>query len=126
MTDDAPRRFTISFTGFNKAMVVLGLRPANSYVAVGQHEVTVRMGWAFETTVPRSSIVSVDHDHDRVLGWGAHGWKGVWLVNGSSTGIVRIELDTGHHGRMAIFSIKPHCLRVSVEEPDALIEVLAP
>ena len=38
------------------------------------------MGWAFRATIDRSR----DHarcaeDTDRVLGWGAHGWRGVWL-----------------------------------------------
>jgi len=118
------RRFPIRFTGLNRAMSVLGLRPKNSYVDVGTADVTVRLGWAFRATLARSSIESVDHDHDRVLGWGAHGWNGVWLVNGSSSGIVRIELDGGHRARVAGLPITAHCIRVSVADPDGLIAAL--
>jgi hypothetical protein len=124
MTDESNRRFPIRFTGLNKAMAVLGLRSTNSYVDVGPLDVTVRLGWAFRATFDRSSVVSVDHDHDRVLGWGAHGWKGVWLVNGSSSGIVRVELDGGQRARVAGVPVTARCIRVSVEDPDGLIAAL--
>ena len=42
---------------------------------------------------PRSAISSPGHDTDRVLGWGAHGWAGNWLVNGSSSNIVRFDVE---------------------------------
>ncbi len=118
------RRFPILFTGANRAMTVLGLRRANSSVDLGPSEITVRMGWAFRATVPRSSITSVDEDDDRVLGWGVHGWRGRWLVNGSSSNVVRIEVDPHGRGHTAGIPVKVRAIRVSVEDPDGLITAL--
>ena len=87
------KRFPIRFTGLNKAMVVLGITPKSSRVEVGQDELRVTLSWAFKLVVPRAAVRSAVPDHDRVTGWGAHGLRGTWLVNGSSSGIVRIELD---------------------------------
>lgn len=118
------QRFPILYTGANKAMVVLGLREANSYVDVGASEVTIHMGWAFRATVPRTSIASAEHDQDRVLGWGAHGWGGQWLVNGSSSNIVRFDVEPVGRGRTAGFPVKVQTMRVSVVDPDGLIAAL--
>ena len=122
--DQTAQRFPIRFTGVNRAMAVLGLRPGNSYVELSDSDVTIRMGWAFRATVPRSSVVSAADDHDRVLGWGAHGWRGVWLVNGSSSGIVRIDLDPGGRARVAGIPVSLRRLRVSVEDPAGLLAAL--
>jgi hypothetical protein len=119
-------RFPIRFTGANKAMVVLGLTSGNSYVDVSASDLVVRLGWAFRATVPRSSVQSVAPDHDRVWGWGAHGWKGRWLVNGSSSGIVRIELEPAGRARVAGFAVSLRELRVSVDDPAGLERALAP
>lgn len=113
-------RFPIRFTGANKAMVVLGLTSGNSYVDVSATDLVVRLGWAFRATVPRSSVQSIAPDHDRVWGWGAHGWNGRWLVNGSSSGIVRIELEPAGRARVAGFPVSLRELRVSVDDPGGL------
>lgn len=76
-------RFPILFTGGMQAMGAIGIRPHNSYVEVDPERVQVRMGWSFRATLPRSSVRSVEPDHDRVAAWGVHGWRGRWLVNGS-------------------------------------------
>lgn len=106
-------------------MVVLSLRPNNSYVDVGESEFSIRMGWAFRATVPRSSIVSAANDDGRVLGWGVHGWGGKWLVNGSSSNIVRIDIDPPVRGRVAGLPVRVRTLRASAVEPDALIAALS-
>lgn len=80
--DDLRARFPIRFTGANRAMAVIGLLPGSCSVEVTDEAVAVRMGWAFRASIPRSSIRAVRDDHDRVGGWGAHGWRGTWLVNG--------------------------------------------
>jgi hypothetical protein len=118
-------RFPIRFTGANHAMAVLGLTPGNSRVDVFEQRVEVRMGWAFRATIERSSIQSVSDDHDRVTGWGAHGWRGVWLVNGSSSGIVRIELEPPGSAKVCGVPVELRVLRVSVEDPAGLRECLA-
>lgn len=118
------RRFPIRFTGANKAMAALGLRPSNSDVVVGATDVTIRMGWAFSATIPRSAITSATADEDRVLGWGVHGWRGKWLVNGSSSRIVRIDVDPATSGSVIVVPVKVRSVRVSVDDPSGLIAAL--
>ena len=117
-------RFPIRFTGASKAMAVLGVMPRTSYVDVYATELIVHMAWAFEAQIPRSSVRSVADDEGRVTGWGAHGWRGVWLVNGSSSGIVRVELDPPAHARVLIFPVTLRVLRVAVEDPIGLMHSL--
>lgn len=124
MTEPMSERFPILYTGFNRVMVVLGLRPANSYVDVTDRDVTVKMGWAFRATIDRSTIRSVEDDHDPVWGWGAHGWRGRWLVNGSSSNIVRVEIDPPAPARTAGFPVKLRTLRVSLEDPERFTTAL--
>jgi hypothetical protein len=113
-------RFPIRFTGLNRAMVVLGLTRRRSYVDVTPTDLWVRMGWAFRATLPRRSVRSVSDDHARVWGWGVHGWRGEWLVNGSSSGIVRLELDPPGRARVIGFPVRLRRLRVAVEDPAGL------
>lgn len=101
-------------------MVVLGLAQRNSYVDVTENDAVVRMGWAFRATIPRSAIRSVTPDIGRVLGWGVHGWRGEWLVNGSSSGIVRVEIEPAARARVTGIAVKLRVLRVSVDDPEGL------
>jgi len=85
-------------------------------------EIRVRMGLGFWTTIPRTSVRSVaDVGHRRVLGWGVHGWRGRWLVNGSSSGLVTIELDPAARARVLGIPVRLRELTVSVVEPAALV-----
>ena len=74
-------------------MGVVGMTPSRCYVDVDDTHVRVRMGMWFELDTERSVVRSAEPDHERVLGWGVHGWRDRWLVNGSSSGIVRLTLD---------------------------------
>ena len=107
-----------------RLLTLLGMGPARSSIRVDDDTVAVTMGWAFDATIPRDSIVAVEPDDDRVWGWGVHGWGGTWLVNGSSSGLVRIALDPAVPARTAFISLRLRTLRVSVDEPDALIAAL--
>jgi hypothetical protein len=115
------RRFPILFTGFNKAMVVLGIRRSASYVEIDDDALRVRMAWAFHLVAPRSSVRSATPGPTKVWGWGVHGWRGRWLVNGSSKGIVRLALDPPARGWVVGFPVRVHTLDVSLEDPDALL-----
>ena len=119
-------RFPIRFTGPNRALVVLGTTRSNSSVDVDDTTVTVQMGWSFRSHFPRSAVVSAAPDTGRVTGWGAHGWRGVWLVNGSSSGIVRIELDPEQRARCIGWPVRLRVLRVAVDDPAGLIAALTP
>lgn len=116
--------FPIRFTGLNKAMVVLGMSPRNSRVDVGDDRVRIRMGWAFRLAFDRADVAAVAPDGSRVWGWGVHGWRGSYLVNGSSSGIVRIDLATTAKGRLLGIPVKVRTVRVSVDDPDALVAAL--
>ena len=120
------QRFGISYSSFNRALLTaLGMGPKRSFVAVTDDTVTVRMGWAFRCEIPRSSIASVHLDDDRVWGWGVHGWGGRWLVNGSSAGLVRVDLDPAVPSKaVGPFGVSLRTLRVSVDEPNALLAEL--
>jgi hypothetical protein len=119
-------RFPIRFTGLNRALVVLGVTPSTSYVDVTPDELDVRMARAFRASVPRASVREVVQDTARVWGWGAHGWRGVWLINGSSSGLVRIELDPPARGSVLWLPIRVRVLRVALEDPVGFERALKP
>ncbi|HEY7104948.1 MAG TPA: hypothetical protein VH986_00950 [Acidimicrobiia bacterium] len=119
-----PVRFPMRFTGLNRAMVLLGVVPELCRVELDEAELRVRMSWVFHLDAPRASVRDARADHAPVLGWGAHGWRGRWLVNGSSSGLVRLELEPAARGFTAGVPVRVRVLRVSVEDPDALVEAL--
>jgi hypothetical protein len=121
----AARRFPIRFTGANRAMRVLGILPSRSWVEVSDAALRVRMGWAFSLDASRASVHAAEPDTARVRGWGVHGWRGRWLVNGSSSGIVRIDLEPRGRARVGPVPTTVRELRVSVEDPQGLVEALA-
>lgn len=95
-----------------------------SGVTVSADEVQVRLGPAFRGTVPRASITSLTPWTGRVFGWGAHGWSGRWLVNGSSKGIVVLHIDPTARGRVLGFPVHLRELAISLEEPAAFAAAL--
>jgi hypothetical protein len=119
-----PARFPIRFTGANRALAVLGIVPEQCRVEVDDGEVRVRMAWAFRLDAPRARVRSVAVDHGRVWGWGAHGWRGRWLVNGSSQNLVRVEFDSAVPAHSAGIAVRVDALRVSVDDPDSLVAAL--
>jgi hypothetical protein len=121
----AAPRFPIRFTGLNRAMSVLGLSPIRSWVEVGDGLLRVRMGWAFQLDAPLAAVRDARLDDRRVWAWGVHGWRGRWLVNGSSSGIVRIDVDPPGRARMLGIPVSVRDLSVSVADPDGLIAAIA-
>jgi hypothetical protein len=99
-------------------MAVLGLNRRSCYVEVGPDDLLARMGWGFRAIIDRRAVRAVIEDRDRVWGWGAHGWRGVWLINGSSSGIVRITLDPPGYARVLGIRVRLRALRVALEDPD--------
>ncbi|MFI5052821.1 MAG: hypothetical protein ACHQDE_00545 [Acidimicrobiia bacterium] len=126
MASAGAQRFPIRFTGLNHLMGVAGMAPSRCYVEVDDAEVRVRMGVWFELDAPRDLVRDAQLDTGRVLGWGVHGWRDQWLVNGSSSGIVRIELSLSVRAWMGPVPFRVRVVRVSVEDPDGLVAVLAP
>jgi hypothetical protein len=117
--------FEISYTPALRPLFgILGIGPRYSRIEVTGQRVRVQMGWAFGAEFSRSAIRSLEPDGDRVTGWGVHGWGGSWLVNGSSSGLIRFELDPPAPARAVGIPVGLEVLRVSVEDPEGLLRVL--
>ncbi|MCC6756004.1 MAG: hypothetical protein IT199_06495 [Solirubrobacterales bacterium] len=99
--------------------------PGRSWVAVDGDRVEVRMGWAFRAAFPSASVRAAARDRLPFLGWGVHGWRGRWLVNGSSRGLVRLDLDPAGRARVLGVPVRLQQLWVSLEEPARLLDALA-
>jgi hypothetical protein len=56
----------------------------------------------------------------------AHGWRGRWLVNGSSKDIVELTIDPPVRAYVMGAPIDLRTLYVSVTDPQALIAACAP
>jgi hypothetical protein len=102
----------------------VGMGPARSGVWVGADTVRVAMGWGFRATFPRRAVRSIGPDTAAVTGWGVHGWGGRWLVNGSSAGLVRLEIQPGVRARMMGLPVRLSTLRLSVTSPGELTTML--
>ncbi len=81
-------------------------------------------GWTFSADVPRSSITAIDQVSGPVWAWGAHGWKGRWLVNGSSDGLVRLTLQPPVRGRTLGIPLRVRELTLSLADPDGFVRTL--
>jgi hypothetical protein len=104
--------------------VPLGCGPKQSEVRIDGDSLHVKFGWGFRTQIPLSSITKAEPNNERVYAWGAHGFRGRWLVNGSSKGIVELTIDPPAKAYVMGVPIKLRLLDVSVTEPDALIEAV--
>lgn len=118
-------RFAIRFDSWYRVLSAsLGLRPADSYMEVGTEEVRVRMGWGFQARFPRSAVAAVAGERRAPLSRGIHGWAGRWLVNGSGSGILAIDLAPAQRARVLGFPVQLRRLLVSLEDPDGLRRLL--
>ena len=121
------RTFAISYDPVLLPLfAVVGLGPRFSRVTVTEDELHVRLGWAFRASVPRTAVRQVAPDTRRVLGWGAHGRRGRWLVNGSSKGLVTVTVEPPASGAVAGWPVRVRELRVSVEAPGFFVATLRP
>jgi hypothetical protein len=104
---------------------LVGASAQHDYVDVGADRIDVHLGWLFRATIPRSSITAAKHHADMFGGWGAHGWRGRWLVNGSSKGVVEVNLNPRQPARLlGIWPLSLETLYVSLVEPDAFLAAL--
>ena len=119
------QEFPISQTrAFRTLATLFGGR--HGTVTLDNASVRVRFGVMFRAEVPRSAVRGAKRWTGRVGGWGAHRRRGRWLVNGSSRGIVQIQLDSTQPGSMTGLPVKITELLVSVEDPDGLVAALGP
>ena len=121
--------FDLSFNPFMRIVMtpmLCGPRRCRVVLTADRLRVTMGMGaWAFSAAVPRSSITGAARVSGPVLGWGAHGWRGRWLINGSSRGLVQVTVDPPTRGRCLIVPLKVKELTLSLEHPDEFVAALA-
>jgi hypothetical protein len=118
----------ISFSPAMRVLLtVLLAGPGRCRVAVSEELLEVRMGlggWAFAARIPRSSIVAAESTNRTVLAWGAHGWGGRWLVNGSSKGLVQLTIEPRAAGHCLFVPLRLRQLTLSLEEPERFVAAL--
>ena len=122
--------YQFSYNAFIRVLMMpMLLGPRHSAVRVDHDHISVRMGlggWAFAAGVPRSSLTEVKRVAGPVMGWGVHGWRGLWLVNGSSKGLVRMTIDPRARGRCLGFPLRIRQLTVSLADPDGFVRAVSP
>jgi len=117
-------------------MTVLGAGPKVSLVKVSSSTVDIRMGWAFQATIPREAVASARpltrglSELSGPLGLsvlrGVNYWRGTALVNGAGTGLVEITLDRPEWVRLGPFPVRMRRLIVSVEDQSGLVAAINP
>lgn len=104
---------------------LLGMGPAFSGVDVAGGELRMRMGWAFRSRIPLKNVRHAEPSaHPIWSGWGVHGWNGRWLVNGSTHGIVRLDLDPDEEAVVCGVPVRLRTLWLGLDDPDALLAEL--
>jgi hypothetical protein len=93
-------------------------------VTIDGDRVVVQMSYAFRSTIDRSAIRSVSPWSGRVWGWGVHGWRQRWLVNGSSHGIVVLAIDPPARARVLGIPVRVRELAISLDDPGGFTAAL--
>jgi hypothetical protein len=133
MIMDSTTTFAISFDRPSRIpMTVLGAGPKVSRVKVSSSTVDIRMGWAFQATIPHEAVVSArSMNRDELLGplrlsvlRGVNYWRGTALVIGAGTGMVEIVLDRPRLVRLGPFPVRMRQLVVSADDQSGLVPAL--
>lgn len=124
-SESADLHFPIRFEGWYVPLSTLLLMPpSKSYVLVGPEDIEIRMAWAFHARFPRAAVASATLPRSLTISRGVHGGRGRWLVNGSGRGIVRLDLFPEQRARVLSLWVRLATLRVSVEDPEALVRAI--
>jgi hypothetical protein len=115
---------------------VLGAGPKVSRVKVSSSTVDIRMGWAFQATIPREAVASarpLNRGLSELRGplglsvlRGVNYWRGTALVNGAGTGLVEMTLDRPKWVRLGPLRVRMRRLIVSAEDQSGLVAALNP
>jgi hypothetical protein len=116
-----PKRFPIRFDDwYGWLSSALLMPPSASYIEVEDGQVVARMGWGFRTRFPKSAVKKTSMLDANPISRGVHGWRGRWLVNGASEGIVVIDLAPAPRAWVTGFPVRLRQLMISVTDPDGL------
>jgi len=120
------QRFEISVSRWIGPLLVifLGATRPRRWAAVSKESIQVRMGFGFSARIERATITKAELDTRLVTSWGVHGWRGRWLVNGGSRGMVSLQVDPRQEAKVFGFGVKLSALRLSMENPQGLLLAL--
>lgn len=116
-----PIHFDRLYAALSTALLIL---PTASFVEVDGPEVRAQMAWGFRTRFARSTIKAALPFAGHPISRGVHGWAGRWLVNGSGSRIVQVDLNPPQRAWVVGVPVKLRQLLVSVENPAAFIDAL--
>lgn len=119
------RTFPLRFGVFRPLFWVLGAGPGMSDVTLTEDRLRVRMGWMFRADVPLASVAGARPHQGMVGGIGVHGWRGLWLVNGGTKGVVDVTIDPPAKARVLGVPVKLRELQVSLECPEEFVAALS-
>jgi hypothetical protein len=122
-----PRTFPIRYSRLARwFMTPLRLGARRAKVELTDDALRVRMGWAFHATIPRRSIRRAALHRDVWWAVGVHSDLRLksWLVNGSTKGIVFLDVLPPAKGRSGPFPITIERLGLGLEDPDAFLRDL--
>jgi hypothetical protein len=124
--DASTRQFAIRVDpAFRGLFAAFGAGARHDFVELEPTTVRVRLGWLFKVSIPQAAVTTAQHHADMYGGWGAHGWSGRWLVNGSSAGIVELDLEPRQRAwLLAIWPLTLRVLYVSLEDPDGFLAAI--
>jgi hypothetical protein len=115
-------------------MTAFGAGRKGPRIRMSPSTVDVRMGWAFQATIPREAVASARAlNRDELRGpfrlsvlRGVNYWAGTALVNGAGTGLVEITLDRPKWVRLGPLPAPMRRLIVSAEDQTGLVAELNP
>jgi hypothetical protein len=120
------RQFAIRVDpAFRGLFAALGAGARHDFVELEGKTVRVRLGWLFKASIPQGAVTTAKHHADMYGGWGAHGWRGRWLVNGSSAGIIELDLEPRQRAwLLGIWPLTLGALYVSLEDPGGFLAAI--
>lgn len=103
---------------------LLGLGPRKAWIDVDSNTVEIRMGWAFHAKFPRTAVKLAGLSDRRSFSLGVHGRNGSWLVNGTMSGLVRLDLDPEQRASVLGRDVRLTIVDVSVALPKKLLSAV--
>ncbi|MBA3737241.1 MAG: hypothetical protein H0W97_01595 [Actinobacteria bacterium] len=122
-----PRTFPIRYSKLSRLFFApLRLGAWHAKVELTDDALRVRMGWAFRARIPRRSIRRAALHRDVWWAIGVHSDRRFksWLVNGSSKGIVFLDLLPPAKGRAGPFAVTIERLGLGLEDPEGFLREL--
>jgi hypothetical protein len=117
--------FGIRYGRWRPLFSVVGLGPRFSRVELGAVMLRVRMGWGFRGRFDQRSVARAGRFRDWPWAIGVHGnFRGAWLVNGSGTGLLFLDLEPPGRARVLGWPVKVRKLGLGLDDPDGFLAAL--